>query len=78
VNADVSVLADELIASIPEPAVRVRSLLHWFGSGAGPWSGFPVYEEALELLLLEEDLDVLIAVAQFTELSPAQPARPAR
>jgi hypothetical protein len=72
VNADVSVLADELIASIPEPAARIRSLLHWFGSGAGPWSGFPGYEEAPELLLLEEDLDVLIAVAQFIDLTPSQ------
>lgn len=42
---------------------RILALLHWYGSGEGPWSGFPSYESvAEELLLLHETRDVLAAV----------------
>ena len=37
----------------PEERDHVLALLAWFGSGEGPWSGFPSYEQvAVELLLV--------------------------
>jgi hypothetical protein len=35
----------------PDTDHRIRALMAWYGSGAGPWSGFPVYEEIAEKLL---------------------------
>jgi hypothetical protein len=45
----------------PDPIERARVLLDLFGSGAGPWSGFPTYEMVPEQLLLDMPLDVLLA-----------------
>lgn len=55
---------DELLRrQIPEAAERIRTLLSWFGSGRGPWSGYPGYEQIPEqLLLLYETREILGAI----------------
>jgi hypothetical protein len=51
-RVDVIPLRTALESSIPDRNERILVLLEWFGSGAGPWSGFPSYETAAEDLLL--------------------------
>jgi hypothetical protein len=38
-------------AAYTSPEERAFALLAWFSHGAGPWSGFPAYESAAEVLL---------------------------
>jgi hypothetical protein len=49
-----------IAAEFPDTDVRARVLLEWYGSGLGPWSGFPAYEGVAENLLLELPLGVLV------------------
>lgn len=49
-----------LMESHPDALERARVLLTWFGRGAGPWSGYPGYEEIAEHLLLEFPTDDLV------------------
>jgi hypothetical protein len=44
----------------PNPVHRGTVLLQLFGSGTGPWSGFPLWESVPEKLLLEMPLDQLL------------------
>lgn len=53
-----------LATAIPDPVERVRALYGWFGSGAGPWSGFPSYEAVAEGLLLEYSVETLIRAGE--------------
>lgn len=55
-------LRQALEAAYPDPALRVLALFRWFGSGAGPWSGFPDYEFIPEALLLEYPTATLISI----------------
>jgi hypothetical protein len=48
-----SAMMQALEVEFPDPEERVLAILSWFGQGAGPWSGFPAYEQAAETLLLE-------------------------
>jgi hypothetical protein len=48
-------------AELPDPVERARVLLDLFGSGAGPWSGYPAYETLPAQLLLDLPLEVLLA-----------------
>lgn len=57
---------------IPNRTQRILVLLEWYGSGEGPWSGYPFYEGTVgEMLLKYETKDVVEAI-QSAELSPAQ------
>jgi len=40
-------------AAYPNPVQRAQTLFIWLGMGAGPWTGFPAYEEVPEFLLME-------------------------
>ncbi|HET9292936.1 MAG TPA: hypothetical protein VFO06_01490 [Gemmatimonadales bacterium] len=54
-----------LTESHPDVLQRACLLLTWFGRGAGPWSGCPVYEEIPELLLLEfPTADLVLAMRE--------------
>lgn len=56
-----------LARDMPDPAIRIRSLLRWFGSREGPWSGVSSWESVPELLLLEyATADIVSAVAPAT------------
>lgn len=69
---DIAPLHGALEQDMPHENDRVRALLEWFGSGAGPWSGFPSYESAAEDLLLEYATDALVRVIQASSLTLAQ------
>lgn len=49
-----------LVHAIPHEAERILLLLHWFGSGMGPWSGYPSYENAALILLLRYSTSSLV------------------
>lgn len=49
-----------LAAELPDPVHRARALLVLFGSGAGPWSGYPSWESVPARVLLDVPLSVLV------------------
>jgi hypothetical protein len=52
-----------LAAQIPDRSERIMALFAWFGSGRGPWSGFPSYEMLAEEMLLDyATTDLLTAI----------------
>jgi hypothetical protein len=77
-RVDLDPLRSELERSMPDRGERILALLEWFGSGAGPWSGFPTYETAAENLLLDFSTAQIIVAIQSTGLSSAQTEGAAR
>ena len=69
---DLSPLKKALIKELPATSERILALSHWFGSGAGPWSGFPAYETIPETLLLEYHLSDILSVVKSTTITDAQ------
>jgi hypothetical protein len=77
---DLPIVGDDVIARMaaalaeeqPQINERLLVLLGWFGSGAGPWSGFPAYEEVPEKLLLQYSTEDLLGALGSAELSKAQ------
>jgi hypothetical protein len=69
---DLDPLRKALAAAVSDEGERVRSLFAWFGSGAGPWSGFPAYESVAENLLLDYKTADLLAAIKGRELTPAE------
>jgi hypothetical protein len=65
-------LSTALELGLPDEGQRVLSLLEWFGSGAGPWTGFPSYEQAAEKLLLKHSTAQILQAVESVRLSPAQ------
>jgi hypothetical protein len=57
-------VAEVMAREYPDPVLRARALLEWYGQGAGPWSGCPAYEQAPEWCLLQLPLDVLVRAAE--------------
>lgn len=55
--------AAALAAEYPDLQQRAVVLFRLFGSGAGPWSGYPTYEHVPEVFLAEMPAQVLIAAA---------------
>jgi len=71
-------LEEELAKEIPDESGRIRALMSWYGSGAGTWSGFPVYEDVAEKMLLEYPTSQLLKALDgvtFTELETEGAAR---
>ena len=58
--------------AFPDSRKRALALFAWYGSGMGPWSGFPAYESGAADLLLDLPVPVLIAAAEDPSLSEAQ------
>jgi hypothetical protein len=69
---------DALRAAHPSPEAQVLALLGWFGSGAGPWSGYPSYEAAPEQLLLHYPTQLLVEALTATAPTAPQWAGAAR
>lgn len=69
---NVKPLRAALAKEFPDTRQRILALFSWYGSGAGPWSGFPSYESAAEELLLDIPTPDLIAAAQADSLTEAQ------
>jgi hypothetical protein len=66
---------DELRAAFvsahPDRDAAVRTLLTWFGSGSGRWSGFPGFEALPEELLLDYPTADIVQAAQAPDASEA-------
>jgi hypothetical protein len=65
-------LRQALIAAYPDRASCASALFEWFGAGQGPWSGFPMYEQVVELLLMDFPTEALITVLTQQPLTPRQ------
>jgi hypothetical protein len=65
-------LLDALRAAIPAAEGQALALFAWFGSGAGPWSGYPSYESVPERLILHYPTRFLVAVLTGCEPTEAQ------
>src|SRR5262245_40089779 len=78
INMDITPLRVALEREVPNETHRILALLQWFGSGAGPWSGFPHYEAAAEKLLLGYPTAKIVEAIQSTSVSPAQAEGAAR
>ena len=72
ISPNVKPLRTAIAKEFPDMRERVLALFTWFGSGGGPWSGFPSYETAAEELLLDIPTADLIAAAQTDNLTAAQ------
>jgi hypothetical protein len=60
--------AAALAAEFPDPVLRARILLAWYGRGSGPWSGYPLHESvAFELLNQVPDAALVEAIATTTD-----------
>ena len=77
-RVDIAPLRAALESDMPEEGGRILALLEWFGSGAGPWSGFPSYETAAEKLLLDHSTKAIVTAIESTRLSAAQTEGAAR
>jgi hypothetical protein len=71
-DADLAPLHEALLSGMPDVDERILALLNWFGSGAGPWSGFASYEQVAERLLLGYSIERIVSAMESTELGPAQ------
>src|SRR5277367_3601186 len=77
-RVDLDPLRSQLERSMPDRGERVLALLEWFGSGSGPWSGFPSYEDAAENLLLDYSTIDIISATRSKKLSHTQTEGAAR
>jgi len=75
---DLAPLDEALKREFPDKNLRIRSLLAWYGRGAGPWSGYPAYEAVATELLLEYSTPELLKAVQFAPLSEQQTEGAAR
>jgi hypothetical protein len=66
---DLKPLSLALAKEYPNTYDRIRAVMAWFGSGAGPWSGFPGYEEIAEKLLREYPTTDLIKAVEGRHLT---------
>jgi hypothetical protein len=69
---DLDPLRDALSKEFPDALARAMALFGWYGSGAGPWSGYPGYESVAEELLLDLPTQALLKAIEGRELTPAQ------
>jgi hypothetical protein len=65
-------IAKKLKRVIPDQNERILVLLQWFGSGAGPWSGYPSYEGTVETMLLDYSTSEILSAIQSVSLTHAQ------
>jgi hypothetical protein len=71
-DPDLAPAQQALKEAIPDQNERILALFSWFGSGAGPWSGFPSYESIAEKLLMGYSTRQLLTAVEDRELTPAQ------
>lgn len=65
-------LLKALRAAVPSQEAQSLALLAWFGSGEGPWSGYPSYERVPEMLLLHYPTKLLIDVLTSSTVTESQ------
>jgi hypothetical protein len=69
---DLAPLRKALEAQVGDKNDRILALVSWYGSGNGPWSGFPAYEDIAEKLLLDYRTPELLAAIEGKELTTIQ------
>lgn len=69
---DLPPLRKALESQVSDKNERILALFAWFGSGRGPWSGFPAYESIAEEMLLDYPTRDLLTAIAGKELSAAQ------
>jgi hypothetical protein len=69
---DLEPMQKALAEAVKEKKDRILALFTWFGSGAGPWSGYPVYEGVAERLLLGYSTSELLEAVKGRELAKAE------
>jgi hypothetical protein len=69
-RADLDAAEALLQAELPDPVARVQALYKWFGSGEGPWSGYPSYEGAAKRMLLAYSIEDLLAAVDASTDDP--------
>jgi hypothetical protein len=67
-----ALLLDALRKAFPTAEAQVLILLGWFGSGVGPWSGYPSYESVPQQLLLHYPTPLLIQTLTSTTPTESQ------
>jgi hypothetical protein len=72
---DLPFLQKALESQVSDKNERILALFAWYGSGAGPWSGFPSYEVVAEEMLLYFPTADLLAAISGQELTSAQTER---
>jgi hypothetical protein len=77
-RVDIAPLRAALEREVWNETSRILALLQWFGSGAGPWSGYPSYETAAEKLLLEYPTARIVEAIQSSSVGPTQAEGAAR
>jgi hypothetical protein len=77
-QVNVAPLSKALRDAVPDQNQQILALLEWFGSGAGPWSGCPIYEVAAEKMLLEHKTEDIVFAVKSIGLTPAQKEGAAR
>jgi hypothetical protein len=75
---DTKPLEEELAREIPDDSARIRALMSWYGTGAGPWSGYPVYEGVAEEMLLEYSTSQLLKALDGVTLTKVETEGAAR
>jgi hypothetical protein len=71
-HPDFELLRNALAEQLPEKSACILALFSWYGSGAGPWSGYPSYEDIAEKMLLDYSTDELLAAVEGKEQTEAQ------
>lgn len=66
---DTAALDAALTQEYPDLHTRILRLMAWYGSGAGPWSGYPAYESVAEQMLLEYPTSELVLAVAGQHLS---------
>lgn len=61
-----------LKGAYPDGRERALGLLAWYGSGAGPWSPYPAYEETADKLILSIPIGDLVRALSVPGLSESQ------
>ncbi len=75
---EIKELNEALDKEFPDPRRRIRALFAWFGSGSGPWTGYPAYEGVVENLLHEYKKPELVAAIAGANLTEAEKEGAAR
>jgi hypothetical protein len=69
---DLAPLRTALASDLPDKHSRIRALYSWYGSGAGPWSGYPGYEDIARQMLMDYSTADLLAAIEGEELTAAE------
>lgn len=69
---DIEPFKDAMLRGIPDRTQRIRKIMSWYGSGAGPWTGFPAYEEVPEKMLLQYSITDLVTAGLSASLNTTE------